>query len=653
MTQSELSIKTIQLLGVDAINHAKSGHPGMVLGAAPMMYALFHDHLRATPKLSNWKNRDRFILAAGHGSMLIYSMLHLTGYKVSIEDIKLFRQVGSNTPGHPEYGRTDGIDSTSGPLGQGIAHAVGMAIAEVHLAARFNRPNFPIVDHYTYALCGDGDLQEGVTQEAVSLAGQLKLNKLIVLFDSNNVTLDGPLAQSFNEDVPQRFRALQWNVIELCEGEDPVVVSKAIQNAKSSDKPTLIVCPTVIGRGSVNEGSSKTHGAPLGDADTAQLKAKWGWTAAPFTVESSVYEDFAGSFGKRGSRALSAWKRLFAAYQETYPELAAQYLAFHAPIATESLTFPEFPVGTKVSTRKASHMIINQLAPQLPQLFGGSADLSKSVMTTMEGLPDFSSSNYAARNVNFGIREFAMSAAQTGMLLHGGVRPYVGAFMVFADYLKPSIRTAAIMEQPGIYLLSHDSIAVGEDGPTHQPIEQLTMLRTIPNTVLHRPANGLEANHAWRMALESHDAPQMIALSRQDLVVDAQVDYATYQQGAYVVSEATTNVNYIVIATGSEVNLAVQAKALLGDLGKSVRIVSMPVMSQFIKQSKRYQKSILSLRRNKIIALELGHGGLWYRFADHVIAMETFGESGPMNKVMEHFHFTPSDIAAKLRKIIQ
>lgn len=653
MKPSELAIKTIQFLGVDAINHAKSGHPGMVLGAAPMMYALFHDHIRATPRLSSWVNRDRFILAAGHGSMLIYSMLHLTGYNVSMDDIKSFRQVGSKTPGHPEFGRTDGIDATSGPLGQGIAHAVGMAMAEAHLAAIFNRPSFPIMDHYTFALCGDGDLQEGVTQEAVSLAGQLKLSKLIVLYDSNNVTLDGPLAQSFNEDVPQRFRSLQWQVIELCEGENLEAVSQAITEAKSSDKPTLIVCPTVIGRGSLNEGSSKTHGAPLGDADTAQLRAKWHWTDAPFTVQASVYEDLMNSFGKRGVKALNRWKKLFKDYQVAYPELAQQFNAYFTPVDTSTLQFPTFAVGSKVSTRKASGMVINALASQIPQLFGGSADLSKSVMTTMDGLPEFSATNYAGRNINFGIREFAMSTAQTGMLLHGGVRPYVGAFMVFADYLKASIRTAAIMEQPNLYLLSHDSIAVGEDGPTHQPIEQITMLRTIPHTVFHRPANGIETNWAWKMALDSRHQPHMIALSRQDLVVDAPVDYATYQKGAYVMADAINGQpHYVMIATGSEVNLAIQARALLGELGQSIRIVSMPIMSAFVKQSRKYQKDIIPVRRNNVIALELGHGGLWYRFADHVIAMETFGESGPMNKVMEHFHFTPLDIANQLRKII-
>lgn len=653
MKPSELTIKTIQFLGVDAINHAKSGHPGMVLGAAPMMYALFHDHLRATPRLSSWINRDRFILAAGHGSMLLYGMLHLTGYDVTMDDIRQFRQVGSRTPGHPEFGRTDGVDATSGPLGQGIAHAVGMAMAEAHLAATFNRPSFPILDHYTFALCGDGDLQEGVTQEAMSLAGQLKLNKLIVLYDSNNVTLDGPLAQSFNEDVPQRFRSLQWNVIELCEGENPEVVSNAIQEAKSSDKPTLIVCPTVIGRGSLNEGSSKTHGAPLGDADTAQLRQKWMWNDAPFTVQPAVYDDMHSSFGKRGVKVLNKWKKLFKDYQATYPELAAQLNQFFAPVDTFSLQFPSFSVGSKVSTRKASGMIINALAPQIPQLFGGSADLSKSVMTTMDGIAEFTAAHYEGRNINFGIREFAMSTAQTGMLLHGGVRPYVGAFMVFADYLKASIRTAAIMEQPNLYLLSHDSIAVGEDGPTHQPVEQLTMLRTIPNTVLHRPANAIETNWAWKMALESRHQPHMIALSRQDLVVDSAVDYATYQKGAYVVVDALNeNPRYVIVATGSEVNLAVQARALLGDLGQRIRVVSMPVMSAFIKQPKKYQKAVLPVRRSSVIALELGHGGLWYRFADHVISMETFGESGPMNKVMEHFHFTPADVAEQLRKII-
>lgn len=647
------SVSTIRMLGNDAINKAKSGHPGMVLGAAPLMYALYHDHLVATPKAPLWINRDRFILAAGHGSMLLYSMLHLTGFPVSMDDIKSFRQVGSKTPGHPEFGRTVGVDATSGPLGQGIAHAVGMAMAEAHLAAKFNRPEFPLVDHYTYVLCGDGDLQEGVTQEALSLAGQLKLNKLIVLYDANQVTLDGPLSQSFNEDVPARLRSLNWNVIEVKDGEQTGDVSKAIKVAKTSDRPTLIVCPTIIGRGSVNQGTAKVHGAPLGDVDTAQIKTLMNWTEAPFTVTDEVYQDFAESFGKRGNRTHRAWKKLMAQYSEVYPDLALSFIEALRPINDAELKFPSFPVGSKVATRKASHMIINALAPQVPQLIGGSADLSKSVMTTMEGISELTATNYQGRNINFGIREFAMSAAQTGMLLHGGVRTYVGAFMVFADYLKPSLRTAALMELPGIFLLSHDSIAVGEDGPTHQPIEQLTMLRTIPNTIFHRPANGLETAHAWRMALASTQHPNMIALSRQDLTVDADVSYETYSKGAYVVDDSAQRTEWILLAAGSEVNLAVQIKKMLGEKGQHLRIVSMPVMSLFTAQKKRYQSSILNVRRSKIIALELGVGSLWYRFADHVISMDQFGESGPMPKVLEHFGFTADLLTPKIASIIQ
>lgn len=653
MNQTLHSVNTIRMLGNDAINKAKSGHPGMVLGAAPLIYSLFHDHLIATPKSPLWINRDRFILAAGHGSMLLYAILHLTKFPVTMDDIQSFRQVGSKTPGHPEFGHTVGVDATSGPLGQGIAHAVGMAMAEAHLAAKFNRPEFPIINHYTYVLCGDGDLQEGVTQEALSLAGQLRLNKLIVLYDANQVTLDGPLSQSFNEDVPARLRSLQWNVIEVADGENTSDVSKAIKQAKTSDRPTLIVCPTVIGRGSLNQGTAKTHGAPLGDADTAQLKEKLQWKEAPFTVSDEVYEDFASSFGRRGSRNHRSWKKLLANYSESYPDLALELINALHPIKDDKISFPSFPLGSKVATRKASHMIINTLAPQLPQLIGGSADLSKSVMTTMEGLPELTARNYNGRNINFGIREFAMSAAQTGMLLHGGVRTYVGAFMVFADYLKPSLRTAALMKLPGIFLLSHDSVAVGEDGPTHQPIEQLTMLRTIPNTYLHRPANGLETAHAWRMALASTNAPHMIALSRQDLTVDAEVDYETYCKGAYVVSESSDRTEWILLAAGSEVNLAVQIKKLLGTKGDSVRVVSMPVMSAFTSQKKRYQKSVLNVRRSKIIAIELGVGALWYRFAEHVIGLEHYGESGPMAKVLEHLGFTPEVLATKIASLMR
>lgn len=649
MDISNLSVNAIRMLGVDAIAKAKSGHPGMVLGSAPMIYSLYSKHLNADPKNPKWFNRDRFVLAAGHASMLLYATLHLCGYDISMDDITKFRQLNSKTPGHPEYLHTPGIDCTSGPLGQGIAHAVGMAMAEVHLAKKFNKPQFPIVDHYTYVLCGDGDLYEGVTHEAISMAGRYNLKKLIVIYDCNDVTLDGPLGLAYQEDTKARFEACNWNVLEVSDGNDLVKFNKALERAKESDKPTLIITHTVIGYGSINQGTSKVHGAPLASDDIEQLRKFLNWNDNPFFIPDEVYNHFNDTFTNRGTKAHAEWEKMFEKYKSLYPT-EATYLEDDINGLLPSFEFPKYELHYKEASRKTSGTILNLIARRVSGIVGGSADVAGSTFTDIEKDKLFDFNSYNGRNIRYGIREFAMSCAQSGMLLHGGIRSFVGVFAVFADYLKPSIRTAALMKLPAIYILTHDSIAVGEDGPTHQPIEQVSSLRLVPNLITFRPCSAVETTYAWKYALEAKDHPTAMFLTRQNIEVLSQPSYENFVKGAYVVKDEV-NPDYVLIATGSEVELAYYTSEKLASEGVKCRVVSMPSTNLFDRLTKEEQEAIIGTDYSKRIFIEMGSTMPLYKYAKNVYGIDSFGASGPASDVMKHFGFTVDKLVDYIKNI--
>ena len=641
----KLSIATIRSLCIDTINKANSGHPGMALGSAPILYTLFTKHLVATPKDSKWWNRDRFVLSAGHASALLYSMLHLCGYKVSLDDLKTFRQLGSLCPGHPEVTMTDGVDATSGPLGQGIATAVGMAMAEASVQANYHEGK-RIMNHYTYALCGDGCLQEGISQEAISYAGHQKLNKLILFYDSNNVTLDGSLDMSFSENVKARFLASNWNVLECPDGNDIDTIDSLIKKAKSSDKPTVIIVTTVIGFGSAKQGTNKVHGNPLGVEDGKAAKLSYGFDHEDFFVPEEVYANFKKSFNERNDKEYDAYCKQFNKYKEDHPQDASR---FEAMMKGETELYvpsglPEFEKGSQISTRNASGKALNAFTLGVPSLVGGSADVAGSVMTKLNGGVDFTPKSREGHNVNWGIREFFMTSAMNGMLLHGGVRPYGGAFFVFSDYMKPAIRMAAISELPAIYLLSHDSIAVGEDGPTHQPIEQAASLRSIPNVHLIRPCDERETFAAWKNALLSKKTPTAIILSRQNLPLIDGSSEEGLNKGAYVVSKEQNAAKYVLIATGSEVSLAIEAQKLLLEKGIDVRVVSMPCMEIFRAQSEEYKNEVINLPHEKCISVEMLSSFGWGEWAKYNYSINTFGASAPAKHVLAHFGFVPEKL---------
>ena len=642
---NNLAINTVKFLGLDAINKANSGHPGMVLGAAPLVHILYSNFLNATPKDSLWINRDRFVLAAGHASMLTYAMLHLTGYKVGIDDLKSFRQINSLTPGHPEFGHTDGVDVTSGPLGQGIAHAVGMALAEKHLSQVYNKDGFKIIDHHTYVLCGDGDMQEGVTQEAISLAGQFKLNKLILIYDYNAITLDDVLSASNSDNVKLRFKAMNWSVLEVDDGNDLENIEKSIKKAtKSKDKPTLIIVKSIIGQGSKNENTSKVHGAPLGEEDTNLIKAKVNWTHEKFSVPPEVYQHYQNTFNKRGTINYKRWLKIFNKYSQAYPELSVQFK--HALNRETNLTqLLDFEVGYVESTRNTSNKLINFISSKIPYFIGGSADVAKSVNTTIKDAKWWNRDELDGKNIPFGIREFAMSGAQSGMLLHQGIMPYVGTFLVFSDYLKPSLRLAALMGLPSIYLFSHDSVAVGEDGPTHQPIEQVPSLRTIPNSVLFRPANAVETSHAWNYAINNKANPVSIVLTRQDVLVDYKPTYQEFLDGGYVLNKSDSDYKAVLIATGSEVNLAIKVKHLLTSKGIKIRVVSLTSTQLFDKLESDKKHEIIGNIYDKTFVLEMSSGNDLYRYGKHVIGINEFGKCGKMEDVIKAFNFDEVSVA--------
>ena len=654
---SQQSVNAIKVLGVDAINKAKSGHPGVVMGAAPMAYSLFAKHLRVNPKKTDWINRDRFVLSAGHGSMLLYSLLHLSGFEdVSLEEVKNFRQWGSKTPGHPEFGHTKGVDATTGPLGQGISTAVGMALAERYLAAKYNKEGYELFDHYTYVICGDGDIMEGVASEAASFAAVQKLNKLVVLYDSNDICLDGETRDAFSENVRNRYEAYGWNTLLVEDGADVEAVNVAIEKAKQSDKPTLIEVKTIIGAGSPNkQGTNGVHGAPLGDEETALFRKEIGWNYEPFEIPEEVYADFKVNVADRGETANNEWEKLYNEYKEKFPELAAELEEVLSRedikhLSKESFSFKN--VGEAQATRNSSQDAINSIAKVLPTFFGGSADLSHSNMTFIkgEGLQD--DAHRTERNIQFGVREFAMATVLNGMMLHGGVRVFGGTFFVFSDYLKAALRLSALQNLPVTYVFTHDSIAVGEDGPTHEPIEHLASLRTIPNTYVFRPADATETQAAWYLAQNVNDKPTSIVLTRQNLPVLENSSFEKVAKGAYVVYETSSDFDTILIATGSEVALAISVAQELEKEGMKVRVVSMPSIELFEEQTSEYKEALLPRSIRRRVSLEMGNTALWYKYVGLdglAIGINKFGTSAPANKVIEEYGFSVEKVVARIK----
>ena len=654
---SQQSVNAIKVLGVDAINKAKSGHPGVVMGAAPMAYSLFTKHLRVNPKKTDWINRDRFVLSAGHGSMLLYSLLHLSGFEdVSLEEVKNFRQWGSKTPGHPEFGHTKGVDATTGPLGQGISTAVGMALAERYLAAKYNKEGYELFDHYTYVICGDGDIMEGVASEAASFAAVQKLNKLVVLYDSNDICLDGETRDAFSENVRNRYEAYGWNTILVEDGADVEAVNVAIEKAKQSDKPTLIEVKTIIGAGSPNkQGTNGVHGAPLGEEETALFRKEIGWNYEPFEIPEEVYADFKVNVADRGETANNEWEKLYNEYKEKFPELAAELEEVLSRedikhLSKESFSFKN--VGEAQATRNSSQDAINSIAKVLPTFFGGSADLSHSNMTFIkgEGLQD--DAHRTERNIQFGVREFAMATVLNGMMLHGGVRVFGGTFFVFSDYLKAALRLSALQNLPVTYVFTHDSIAVGEDGPTHEPIEHLASLRTIPNTYVFRPADATETQAAWYLSQNVNDKPTSIVLTRQNLPVLEKSSFEKVAKGAYVVYETSSDFDTILIATGSEVALAISVAQELEREGMKVRVVSMPSIELFEEQTSEYKEALLPRSIRRRVSLEMGNTALWYKYVGLdglAIGINKFGASAPANKVIEEYGFSVEKVVARIK----
>ncbi|ENZ5669808.1 transketolase [Enterococcus faecalis] len=651
----QLGVNTIRTLSIEAVQKANSGHPGLPMGAAPMAYALWTKHLKVNPTTSrNWVDRDRFVLSAGHGSAMLYSLLHLSGYNVTIDDLKNFRQWDSKTPGHPEVHHTDGVEATTGPLGQGIAMAVGMAMAEAHLAATYNRDSFPIMDHYTYAICGDGDLMEGVSQEASSMAGHMKLGKLIVLYDSNDISLDGPTSKAFTENVGARYEAYGWQHILVKDGNDLDEIEAAIEAAKAeTDKPTLIEVKTVIGYGAPKEGTSSVHGAPIGEEGITAAKAVYGWEYPDFTVPEEVAARFKETMIDEGQKAEEAWNEMFKNYEHAHPELAKQFKEAFANQLPEGWEqeLPKYELGTSAASRVTSKETIQAISKVVPSFWGGSADLSASNNTMVAAEKDFEPGQYEGRNIWFGVREFAMAAAMNGIQLHGGSHVYGGTFFVFTDYLRPAIRLASLQKVPVTYVLTHDSVAVGEDGPTHEPIEQLASVRCIPNVHVIRPADGNETVAAWKIAMTSTETPTILVLSRQNLpVLEGTLEHASdsVQKGAYVLSpQKGEQPAGILIATGSEVNLAVEAQAKLAEEGIDVSVVSMPSFDLFEKQSAEYKESVLPKAVTKRVAIEAAASFGWERYVGtegKTITIDHFGASAPGGLVLEKFGFTPENV---------
>jgi transketolase len=666
MTQATLHaqcINTIRMLAADAVQKAKSGHPGMPMGAAAMAYVLWTRFLKHNPANPAWPDRDRFVLSAGHGSMLLYALLHLTGYDVSLEDLQQFRQWGSKTPGHPEVGHTPGVETTTGPLGQGVANAVGMAVAERWLAAQFNRDGHAIVDHYTYAIAGDGDLMEGVASEAASLAGHLKLGRLICLYDDNHISIDGSTAIAFTEDVGKRFEAYGWHVQLVADGNDMDAVEAAIRAAQGdTERPSLIMCRTHIGYGSPNkQDSAKAHGEPLGEEELRLTKEKLGWPASPaFLVPEDVLAEFRQAV-ERGRAAEAAWRERWRAYVAAFPAEAERWERHQSGQlpAQWGAKLPVYaPSDPAVATRAVSGKVIQSIYATVTNLVGGSADLAPSNNTYVPEGGEFQAGSYAGRNFRFGVREHAMGAIANGMALHGGLRPYTGTFLVFADYMRPAIRLAALMRLPVIFVFTHDSIGLGEDGPTHQPIEHVASLRAIPNLRVIRPADATETVEAWRLAL-TQSGPTCLILTRQNLPV---LDRAAVpvgvgaERGGYVVAEAGAGTpRIILIASGSEVEVALGARKLLEAQGIPARVVSMPTWELFEAQPPEYREAVLPVAVTARLAVEAGSPQGWHKYVGlggDVVGMARFGASAPAKLLFEKFGFTAEAVAARAAKLL-
>ncbi len=642
----------VRALSMDAVQQAKSGHPGAPMGMADIAQVLWCDHLQHNPSNPEWANRDRFVLSNGHGSMLLYSLLHLTGYDLPINELKQFRQLHSKTPGHPEYGYAPGVETTTGPLGQGITNAVGMALAEKVLAAQFNRDNFPVVDHYTYAFMGDGCLMEGISHEACSLAGTLGLNKLIAFWDDNGISIDGEVEGWFTDNTPARFESYGWNVITGIDGHDPEAINAAIEAAKAqSDKPTLICCKTVIGFGSPNkQGKEDCHGAPLGDDEIALTREALGWSHAPFEVPADIY---AGWDGKtKGGEAEQAWNALFNDYAAAYPELAAELkrrLAGELPADFEAKA-DEYIASLQanaqnIASRKASQNALNAFGPLLPEILGGSADLAGSNLTIWSGSKGVEKDDASGNYVYYGVREFGMSAIMNGIALHGGFKAYGATFLMFMEYARNAVRMAALMKQPVIFVYTHDSIGLGEDGPTHQPVEQVVAMRATPNLDNWRPCDQVESAVAWKQAILRNDGPTSLIFSRQGLAQQARdaQQVADIARGGYVLVDCDGTPEFILIATGSEVQLAVDAAAQLTEQGKAVRVVSMPSTDVFERQDADYREAVLPSAVVKRVAVEALSKESWYKYVGFngaIIGMDTFGESAPAGDLFKHFNIT-------------
>ena len=658
MNIDKLCIDTIRVLSAEAIEKANSGHPGLPLGAAPMAYTLWSKIMNHNPKNPKWINRDRFILSAGHGSAMLYSLLHLFDYGLTMEDIKNFRQLDSKTPGHPEYGHTVGVESTTGPLGQGIANGVGMAMAETRLAAEFNKPGHKVIDHYTYILTGDGCLMEGINYEAVSLAGTLGLGKLIVLYDSNSITIEGSTDLAFTEDVSKRFEALGWETYVVENGNDIEAIEEAIKKAKENlNKPSLIKITTEIGYGTSKQGKSSVHGSPLGEEDMKNLKKFLDWEEEEeFTVPAKVKEHMA-KLVEMGEKKEKDWEARWEAYKREYPDLAKELENWNSlTLPMDYLDSEEFLEFEKdYSTREASGVVINRLAERIPNLMGGSADLAPSNKTNMDNREVFSSENYKGSNIHFGVREHAMAAILNGMALHGGLRVYGGTFFIFSDYMKHSMRLSALMNQPVTYVLTHDSIGVGEDGPTHQPVEQLAMLRSMPNMLTFRPADAKETAVGWYQALTRKDGPTSLILTRQGLPILDETGRDALK-GGYVLKDTGDNIDLILMATGSEVQLIYKAADILKEKGINSRVVSMPSWELFEQQSEEYKENVLPKDITKRLAVEAGSYLGWHKYTGidgQVISMDGFGASAPGGLLFERFGFTVDNVVEKALELME
>jgi len=656
MTIPELqnkAINTLRFLSADAVQKANSGHPGLPMGAAAMAYTIWTRHLRHSPRNPKWMGRDRFILSGGHGSMLLYSLLHLTGYDLPLEQLQNFRQWGSITPGHPEYGMTPGVELTTGPLGQGFASGVGMAIAATQLAATFNKPGHELIDSYIYAIVTDGDLMEGISSEAASLAGHLSLGRLIYLYDDNKISIDGSTDLAFTEDRARRFEAYGWHTQFVEDGNDVDAIDAAIKFAKADPRPSIILCRTIIGFGAPHrQGTQKAHGEPLGDEELNAAKDNLGWPREPRFLIPEDVRAFYRAAVDRGRELEADWKMRREAYARLFPDLGMEFtrrvLMNKLPEGWDA-ALPTFPVDSKgMATRAASGKCINAIAPKLPELLGGSADLAPSNNTRIDGVPDFQKETPGGRNFHFGVREHAMGAILNGMSIFGGLIPYGGTFLVFADYMRPSIRLAALSHYPSIFIFTHDSVGLGEDGPTHQPIEQLMSLRLIPNLVVIRPADANETAQAWKVAITRRDGPTVLALTRQN--VPTLESPALVEKGAYVLKDFGTP-EIILMASGSEVSLILDAAQKLAEEGRGVRVVSFPSWELFEKQDEAYRESVLPKNIQKRLAVEAGSSLGWERYAKSTISIDRFGASAPAKVIFEKLGFTVENVTQRANEL--